>query len=233
MRTNLPVTGKEIVLKDDEIIVSKTNLKGQITYVNQTFQDISGFSEQELLGEPHNIVRHPDMPVEAFEDFWRDLKAGRPWVGYVKNRCKNGDHYWVETHATPIVENDQVVGYLSVRKKPARAMVDTCERVYAQFRNKQAGGLRIEHGAVKSGGRVRSALANISFVRKVAALMALVALLLLVIGGMGLNGTRKAQESLQTVYADRAVPLKDLDEIAQRSLRNRILIMDELITPTQ
>ena len=83
MRSNLPVTQNEIVLRDDQMIVSKTDLKGQITYINRDFLDISGFTEAELMGQPHNIVRHPDMPEAAFADLWRTLKAGRPWIGLV------------------------------------------------------------------------------------------------------------------------------------------------------
>ena len=93
MRNNLPITNREYVLQDREIIVSKTDLKGNITYANQDFIRISGFSEAELLGAPHNIVRHPDMPEEAFADLWQTLQAGKAWTGIVKNRCKNGDHY--------------------------------------------------------------------------------------------------------------------------------------------
>ena len=95
MRNNQPITEKEVVLAPDALIVSKTDLKGRITYLNRDFIEISGFTEAELIGEPHNIVRHPDMPAEAFEDMWRTLKQNRPWTGYVKNRCKNGDYYWV------------------------------------------------------------------------------------------------------------------------------------------
>ncbi|OZB47357.1 MAG: chemotaxis protein, partial [Thiomonas sp. 14-66-4] len=102
MRNNQPVTQQEYVLKHDDFIVSKTDLKGRITFVNRTFVEISGFSEAELLGAPHNIVRHPDMPVEAYEDLWRTLKAGKAWQGMVKNRCKNGDFYWVMANANPI-----------------------------------------------------------------------------------------------------------------------------------
>ena len=80
-------------------------MKGKITYVNQDFLRVSGFSENELLGAPHNIVRHPDMPVEAFEDLWRTLKSGKAWTGVVKNRCKNGDYYWVEANVAPLIEN--------------------------------------------------------------------------------------------------------------------------------
>ena len=87
MKMNLPVTTNEKILSDNALIVTKTDLKGQITYVNRDFIDISGYSEQELMGEPHNLVRHPDMPPEAFQDLWDTLKQGRPGTGYVKNRC--------------------------------------------------------------------------------------------------------------------------------------------------
>jgi aerotaxis receptor len=130
MRSNLPVTNVEYVLQDDEVIVSKTDLHGNITYINQAFMDVSGFTEDELLGAPQNIVRHPDMPVEAFADFWHCLKGGKAWTGMVKNRCKNGDHYWVEANATPIIENRQVVGYSSIRMKPSRAQIQAADSAY-------------------------------------------------------------------------------------------------------
>jgi aerotaxis receptor len=104
MRQNLPVTGIEYPLGDDKHIVSKTDLKGRITYVNPYFIETSGFSEQELIGAPHNLVRHPDMPPEAFHDLWSTLQAGLPWTGLVKNRRKNGDFYWVEASVTPILK---------------------------------------------------------------------------------------------------------------------------------
>ncbi len=130
MRSNLPITNVEYVLRDDEAPTSKTDIHGNITYVNQDFINISGFSEAELLGQPHNIVRHPDMPVEAFADLWRTLKSGKPWTGIVKNRCKNGDHYWVEANTAPIIENGKTVGYTSVRGKPARDQVQAAEGAY-------------------------------------------------------------------------------------------------------
>jgi aerotaxis receptor len=130
MRSNMPVTNVEYVLKDDEVIVSKTDLHGKITYVNQDFINISGFSAEELLGAPQNIVRHPDMPVEAFADFWRTLRSGKAWTSLVKNRSKNGDHYWVEANAAPIIENRQIVGYASIRTKPSRERVQEAEAAY-------------------------------------------------------------------------------------------------------
>ena len=134
MRSNLPVTNVEYILKDTETVVSKTDLQGNITYVNADFISISGFSEEELIGAPQNIVRHPDMPVEAFADFWRTIKSGKAWTGMVKNRCKNGNFYWVEANAAPLIENGRVVGYTSVRVKPSRAQVMAAEQAYRAVR---------------------------------------------------------------------------------------------------
>ena len=137
MRVNMPVTGVEKVLQDSDVIVSRTDTKGLITYINKTFCDISGFTEEELLGAPHNLVRHPDMPPAAFEDLWNTLKAGKSWKGLVKNRCKNGDHYWIEANANPIYENGRIVGYMSLRTKPAREAVEFCENLYRKRARRQ------------------------------------------------------------------------------------------------
>jgi len=140
MRVNLPVTNKEYVLDDTETIVSKTDLHGNITYVNLDFVRISGYSEQELLGSPQNIVRHPDMPAEAFADLWQALKNGKAWSGVVKNRCKNGDHYWVHAHVAPVMENNQAVGYTSIRIKPSREQIEAAKSAYEEIR---AGGSKL------------------------------------------------------------------------------------------
>ncbi|MFA6014646.1 MAG: methyl-accepting chemotaxis protein [Gallionellaceae bacterium] len=152
VRTNLPVTNIERHLADGEYIVSKTNLKGQITYVNSPFLEISGFSEAELLGQPHNLVRHPEMPPAAYADLWRTLQAGKSWRGIVKNRCKNGDHYWVEANVNPIWEGDRIVGYMSLRTKPLRAQVDEAETLYRQFSSGTTLGLTVKEGAVVRSG---------------------------------------------------------------------------------
>ena len=129
------------------MVVSKTDLKGKMTYVNQDFINISGFSEEELLGSPQNIVRHPDMPPEAFADMWRALKSGRAWTGMVKNRCKNGDFYWVDANAAPMMEGGKVVGYTSIRTKPSRGQVRAADSAYREIRagNKN---LDVRDGAV-------------------------------------------------------------------------------------
>jgi len=146
MRTNLPVTNREYVLGDEETIVSKTDLQGNITYINDDFVRVSGFSEEELIGAPQNIVRHPDMPVEAFADFWSTIKRGKAWTGLVKNRCKNGDHYWVEATAAPLIQRGQVVGYTSIRVKPPRDKVNAAEAAYRSIKSGDTS-IRIHEGA--------------------------------------------------------------------------------------
>ena len=113
-----------------KVLISKTDTKGIITYCNDEFENISGYSRAELIGKSHNIVRHPDMPPQAFEWLWDTLKQGLPWRGVVKNRCKNGDHYWVRATVAPIIENNQVNGYVSVRQEPTRAQVLEAESLY-------------------------------------------------------------------------------------------------------
>ncbi|MBJ7312029.1 methyl-accepting chemotaxis protein [Rugamonas sp. CCM 8940] len=134
MRHTSPAPHREYILKDSEAVVSKTDLRGNITYANQDFINISGYSAEELIGAPQNIVRHPDMPAEAFADFWRSLRQGRSWTGLVKNRCKNGDHYWVEANAAPMIADGKVVGYTSIRVKPTREQVRAADLAYAEIR---------------------------------------------------------------------------------------------------
>jgi len=152
MRSNTPVSNIEYVLQDNDSPTSKTDVQGNITYVNQDFIGLSGFSEEELIGAPQNIVRHPDMPQEAFADLWRTIKCGKPWTGLVKNRRKNGDYYWVEANVSPIIENHEIVGYTSVRTKPSREQVQAADSAY---RAVKAGDKGI---AIREGNAVRRSL---------------------------------------------------------------------------
>lgn len=138
MKTNLPVTQVERFLQPGKPIVTKTDLKGRITYANASFIDISGFTADELIGSSHNVVRHPDMPPAAFADLWNTVKADQPWRGLVKNRAKNGDFYWVEAFVTPIKENGATVGYISVRTPPDKAEVAATESLYRDVREGRA-----------------------------------------------------------------------------------------------
>ncbi|MDB5547214.1 MAG: methyl-accepting chemotaxis sensory transducer with Pas/Pac sensor [Tardiphaga sp.] len=149
MRTNLPVTDVEYPIQDDTLIVSKTDTKGRLTYFNDQFVAAAGFTEAELIGQPHNIIRHPDMPTEAFADLWATLKAGKPWAGAVKNRRKNGDFYWVLASATPIWEAGQISGYMSIRSKIPDSQRAEAEHVYALLREKKAGNYTVCGGIIR------------------------------------------------------------------------------------
>ncbi|EKE77868.1 methyl-accepting chemotaxis protein [Gallaecimonas xiamenensis] len=133
MRQNLPVTGKERTFAPGAKLISATDLRGIITHCNEAFVEVSGFERSELLGQPHNLVRHPDMPPAAFKIMWEHLKAGKPWMGLVKNRCKNGDHYWVNAYVTPVTEQGKVVGFESVRSCPSREEVARAESLYGKL----------------------------------------------------------------------------------------------------
>lgn len=128
--------------------MSTTDTQSRITYANAAFIAVSGFERSELMGQPHNMVRHPDMPKEAFADMWSTLKAGRSWTALVKNRRKNGDHYWVRANATPIIRSGQIVGYMSVRTRPSRAEIESTEKLYGDFRAGRAGNRRFCEGVV-------------------------------------------------------------------------------------
>jgi aerotaxis receptor len=148
MRKNLPVTQREYPFPEGTTLMSTTDLKSRITYANAAFVQVSGFERDELVGQPHNIVRHPDMPQEAFADMWATLKAGKSWTALVKNRRKDGDHYWVRANATPIRRGGSVIGYMSVRTKPSRAEIDAAEQLYRRLREGSAGALTLRQGVV-------------------------------------------------------------------------------------
>ena len=151
MRVNEPVTQREYSFQD-ELLVSTTDPQGRITHCNAAFCKVSGYSYQELIGQPHNLVRHPDMPELAFKDMWATIGRGRPWTGIVKNRRKNGDHYWVRANVTPILERGKPVGYMSVREAPTREEVQEAEQLYDRLREQQRQGvqrIRLHAGRVR------------------------------------------------------------------------------------
>jgi len=133
MRNNGPVTGKEVEVREGDELVSATDTKGRITFCNETFINIVGFTEQELLKKAHNIVRHPDMPPAAFQMLWDRLDSGKPWMGIVKNRCKNGDHYWVDAYVTPLKDGEVITGYESVRVKADPVVIARAEKTYERI----------------------------------------------------------------------------------------------------
>ncbi len=137
MKINMPVTDRQISMKKDSILVTETNTKGIITKANEAFIEISGFTETELIGSNHNIVRHPDMPPEVFADLWKTVKKGYPWKGVIKNRTKSGDYYWVEANVTPIYKNKKLVSIMSCRYAPSDQQIREAEELYDKIKQKK------------------------------------------------------------------------------------------------
>lgn len=173
MKINSPVTNVERAFPEGKYIVSRTDLKGSITYADDTFIEVSGFSRAELIGNNHNIVRHPDMPPAAFAWAWETIKADRPWRGTVKNRCKNGDYYWVDALIVPVLKDNRKIGYMSVRTKPSRQQVSEAEALYSQIK------------AGRATTPKASAWARISLRTKLSTLV--IAMILLQLSGLGLH----------------------------------------------
>ena len=221
MRKNLPVTATEFPITDETLIVSRTDLKGKLTYFNDQFVAAAGFAPDELIGQPHNIVRHPDMPEAAFENLWQTLKDGKPWSGAVKNRRKNGDFYWVLANASPIRENGEVTGFTSVRTKLAPEDRAEAEKVYALMRANKGQEYQIGAGII----RRRSVLDKLSFFTgtlraRLTTLVAILSFFMLVAGVSGLLSTNASNRRMQSIYEDRTIPLAQLFEINDRMLQN-------------
>src|SRR5450756_59910 len=227
MRTNLPVTTVEYPITDATLIVSSTDTKGRLTYFNEEFVQAAGFTEAELMGQPHNIVRHPDMPSEAFANVWATLQAGKPWTGAVKNRRKNGDFYWVLATATPIRENGQITGYTSIRTKLPADQRAEAEQVYALLRAKKAHGYKIDGGVI----RRRSLSDRLAFFvgtlrARLTTLVAVQSAFIVVMALVGILATYNSNTRMKSIYEDRAVPLAQLFEINDRMKEASIMLYE-------
>ncbi len=187
MRSNFPVTTTEYELPEDATLVSRTDLKGRITYANPAFVEVSNFTKEELIGSAHNIVRHPDMPEEAFADLWTTLGRGLPWTGLVKNRRKNGDFYWVLANVTPIQVDGRTQGFMSVRSKPERSQILEAEQIYRSIREGASAHLTIRQGSVvRRGWRDVLTLVRLVSIRKrIAWTTGMGAALALLLGALG------------------------------------------------
>ncbi|NIF79422.1 PAS domain-containing protein [Paraburkholderia sp. Cy-641] len=191
MRNNQPVTQHEFEFPDNATLMSTTDTQSYITYANAAFVEVSGFSPEEIHGQPHNMVRHPDMPKEAFADMWATLKSGEPWTALVKNRRKNGDHYWVRANATPVVRDGRPAGYMSVRTKASREEIAAAEALYKDFREGKAGKRRFHKGLIVRTGLMgwTSILQTMPVRWRIrSTLLALVPLLIAGVWALGLSG---------------------------------------------
>ena len=199
MKINLPVNDAESLLPEGEFIYSRTDLKGVIAEANEAFARISGFTPEEMVGQSHNMVRHPDMPPEAFADLWQDIKSGYPWRGIVKNRRKDGGYYWVVANVSPVRENGQIVGYQSVRGRPSREEIAAAAAAYQRIRAGDKS-IRVEHGrVVRNWPAFADALLAMRTQLAFAGLVGLMPALLLGLGTLGIGVPAAANAAVAAV----------------------------------
>jgi len=214
MKINLPVTQREIPFPAGKILVSKTDLKGIITYASDAFVELSGYSREELIGKNHNLVRHPDMPPQAFAWLWDTVKTGHPWRGIVKNRSKSGDHYWVDAFVVPVRQDGATIGYMSVRSAPTRQQVSEAEALYQKLNQTKA--------PIKAGG---SFLGNLSVKARLLLIMGFMALLLAGGALVGVGGVFVTNNSLNAAYQEHLKPSLAVAKMVQLMGDNRAQIM--------
>jgi aerotaxis receptor len=211
MKNNQPVSQREVAFPSNTYLVSRTDLKGSIIYANQAFVDISGFSHAELIGQNHNLVRHPDMPEAAFRDLWATVKSGLPWRGLVKNRCKNGDYYWVEAFVMPLKKNGEITGYQSVRTPAPRDKRSTAEAAYA--------------AAGQKGNLPGSGQRTLSLSARLWAALAIMLVALLAIGALGVSGIADSNSQLDRMYKEKLTPSNAANQMMVLLADNRSQIM--------
>ncbi|MGL4283241.1 MAG: PAS domain-containing protein, partial [Eubacterium aggregans] len=210
MRQNLPVLPQEYPIKEGAAIISRTNLAGVITECNEEFVEASGFLREELIGQNHHIVRHPDMPPEAFRDMWDTLRRGRPWGAMVKNRRKNGEYYWVRATVTPLNDGS---GYMSVRVKPTPEEIAQASDLYARMLNDKR--ITLREGQLASTGVlawISRLFPKMGIAARIYLLNILGGLLFLMVILLGLNGLNEARSTLGKV-AEEQVSLRELEKI--------------------
>ncbi len=235
MRVNLPTTDSERHLRDGDSVVSRTDTRGVITYANTTFCEISGYSSEELIGQPHNIMRHPDMPPAVFANLWTTLKAGEAWKGLIKNRCKDGGFYWVEANANPIVADGEVVGYMSLRTRPGIDQTRHAQQAYADMRDASSS----KRWRLRRGRCVRTgwagAIDRLRYPRireRIAVIIIALALPGLLAGWSALAGMASSNETMAQMHRAHLVPSQQLGMIIRKMMENRILVMQALAHPT-
>jgi methyl-accepting chemotaxis protein len=223
---NIQPTNVEYQVSEHDSMVTKTDLNGVITYANPDFVRASGFTSQELIGHSHGIVHHPDMPAELFADMWKTLKELRPWAGIVKNLCKDGRHCWVVANITPDFENSKHVGYMAVRTKASKEQIANADKIYRQLKSGNSRGVKIENGDVFETSFTSrfDFLKNLSVKYRISVVIGLLSLIMLGIGGLGVIRIMQSNDSLQSVYEDRAIPMYQIATIQRLLMANRLLI---------
>lgn len=205
-------------LAEDDVLISRSDRQGRITYANQTFVDVSGYALDELMGEPHSLFRHPSMPQAVFKNLWATIEAGKTWQGLIKNRRKSGEGYWMHTTIAPLLDGERVVGYTSIRRKATANAIAQAERVYAAMQTGKARGFKLHYGAIRRTG-LRGWVKRFSFSSMQAKLMGMVmaaVLLLVLAGAAGVYGLTSSAERLRTLNQTGLEGISDLQQIDQR-----------------
>ncbi|MFW3617114.1 methyl-accepting chemotaxis protein, partial [Billgrantia antri] len=216
MRDNQPVTQREYKLGDEHLLITRTDLEGRITYANSAFVEVSGYDHEELIGAPHNLIRHPDMPSEAFEDLWKTIKKGDTWQGVIKNRRKDGDHYWVQATVTPILEEGKCQGYTSVRTPVEAATAEAAARAYARVREGQRKLVFKQGQLVRRGALGALSRLNVHTIRaKLVTLTLVPVLLLLLSGAVGLYGLKVSGDRVAYINGNGVQDIAALQRIDQ------------------
>lgn len=206
-------------LADEDVLISRSDQQGKITYINQAFVDISGYSSSEAIGEPHSLFRAPDMPRQVFSDMWQTIQRGKTWQGMLKNRCKNGDTYWVHTTVAPLLDGEQVVGYTAIRRQASKKAVARAANIYAAMEQGKTRGFKLHYGALRRKGML-GWLQRFSFRSMQAKLIGMVVAaiaLLVVAGGAGVYGLTSSSERLRTLNQTGLEGVAVLQQLEQRT----------------
>ncbi len=223
---------QEYILLEEDLLVSSTDLDGNITFVNDNLERVSGFTRKELVGSAHNIVRHPDMPKEAFADLWKNILSGKSWSGIIKNRQKNGGFYWVKSDVIVLYNDGVHTGFMSVRSKPKPGEIANAENLYRKFKQGEQGRLFFQHGKVveKSTASKRTLLSRFTLQQRIIvfSLFSVCALLLVLLGGMYTTSVEK--NTINHLYYGHIESLSDLMNIENVWQENKVLLNYSLST---
>ncbi len=216
MSDHQAVTQREYSLDEQHLLITRSDLEGRITYANKAFVEVSGYDLDELIGAPHRLIRHPDMPAQAFADLWQTIKRGGTWQGVVKNRRKNGDHYWVHATVTPILEGKVCHGYTSVRTVATAEEVAAAERAYRQLRDGRGSTALRQGRLVRRGPLGWLARLNVRTLRaKLITMTVVPVLLLLLSGGVGFYGLKVSGDRVQQLNVNGVQDIANLQRIDQ------------------
>ena len=228
MKTNLPVTNNEIPFPDGAVLVSKTDMKGMITYANADFVKISGYTREELVGSNHNMVRHPDMPPVAFEDLWDTVKTGKPWSGIVKNRAKNGDYYWVNAVVSPLTSGGNVTGFVSVRNRPTREEIAAASDLYQRINEGKA---KLRETTMWGKLNVFKIFANAKVSTKIIILAGLMFSMSVVSAWLAYSTSSSLGQGIESMYTKGSVGTQQLSEVQNAMWQLRYGIAQYLAVP--